>query len=126
MKKVIVCIDDELMILNSLKSQLTRNFGETFFYEFAQDASEGFELIQELNSSGYKVVLIVSDWLMPGVKGDEFLVNVHKIYPEITKLLLTGQASNEAILNAKKNANLKKALIKPWNEDELVTIIKNL
>ncbi len=124
-KGTIICVDDEKTILNSLQSQLQRNFGDDFTYEFAEDAEEGFEIIEELIDNGTKVLIIVSDWLMPGMKGDEFLIKVHGQHPEITKVLLTGQADNEAIEKAYRKANLLTHLLKPWDENELIGVIKS-
>jgi len=60
---------------------------------------------------------------MPGIKGDEFLVQVHKKYPGIVKVMLTGQANDEAIKRARDEANLFSFIPKPWNEEELIRII---
>jgi len=125
MKKVILCIDDEQMILTSLKSQLKRNFGNKFVYEFAENAEEGFELIEELIHDDSVIIIIVSDWLMPGIKGDEFLIKVHESHPRILKVMLTGMAENEAVENACKHANLYHCINKPWAEEELVNVIKS-
>ncbi len=115
----ILCVDDEHIILTSLKLQLKKNFGEQFIYEFAESAEEGMEIIDEFTQDGIKVVLIVSDWLMPGIKGDEFLINVHQQHPEVVKIMLTGQADPEAIERARTQANLHCCLYKPWMEEEL-------
>ena len=45
MKKVILCVDDERIILSSLKSQLKKNFGSQFQYEFAENAYEAMDLV---------------------------------------------------------------------------------
>lgn len=124
MKKAILCVDDENIVLDSLKSQLKRRMGNSFSYETALNAEEAFEIIADLCDEGIKIVLIVSDWLMPGVKGDEFLVKVHELYPNMINILLTGRAELESIENAKNNANLFACLEKPWVEDELIDIIK--
>lgn len=124
-EKVILCIDDEKTILKSLQSQLQRRFGDEFNYEFAEDAEEALELIVELVEDECEVLIIVSDWLMPGMKGDEFLVRVHAMHPKIVKVMLTGQADQEAIERAYKEANLYKHLLKPWGEDELMNTIKD-
>ena len=124
-KNVIMCIDDEVTILTSLKAQLKKNFGNQYLYEFAENANEAFELIEELVEEGINVLIIVSDWLMPGTKGDEFLVDVHKKFPNIVKVMLTGQAQEEAIKNAEKNANLHACLYKPWSEDDLIDTISS-
>ena len=74
---------------------------------------------------GIKVLIIVSDWLMPGIKGDVFLIQVHEKFPQIVKVMLTGQADQKAIDNAQKYANLYKCLLKPWSEQELISVIKS-
>lgn len=124
-KKAIVCIDDCATILTSIKSQLKANFGNSFTYEFAESAEEGLEIIDELANDNVNILVIVSDWLMPGMKGDEFLIEVHKKHPDIIKILLTGQADKEAVERAVKFANLHKFLNKPWNENELIDAINS-
>ena len=82
-------------------------------------------VIDELSKEQVDVLIIVSDWLMPGKKGDEFLIEVHKKYPEIVKVMLTGQANESAIENAVKNAKLYAFLNKPWTAKELETVIRD-
>lgn len=123
-KKAILCVDDEKIILDSLKEQIENRMGTGYIYETAENAEEGLEVIEELIEEGAEVLIIVSDWLMPGIKGDEFLIEVHKKFPKIVKVMLTGQASEDAIKNAKENANLHACLSKPWSEDELIETIQ--
>ncbi len=124
-KCAILCVDDEQIILDSLHEQLENYFGHDFIYETAENAKEGLEIIDELAKDGIKILIIVSDWLMPGIKGDEFLIQVHKKYPAIVKVMLTGQANEDAIKRAKEEANLHAVLYKPWSDKELFTIIKS-
>ncbi|NJP04255.1 MAG: response regulator [Chloroflexaceae bacterium] len=119
----ILCVDDEKVILDSLKRQLRRRFGSKYVYEVAESADEAWEVMEELVDDGVQVVVIVSDWLMPGMKGDEFLIRVHEHFPGIVKILLTGQASADAVERAHQQANLHRYLQKPWNEEELVDAI---
>ena len=123
-KKAILCVDDERIILDSLKEQIENKLGDEYIYETAENAEEGLEVIEELVAENTEVLIIVSDWLMPGIKGDEFLIEVHKKFPGIVKVMLTGQASEDAITNAKENADLHACLFKPWKEDELINTIK--
>lgn len=124
-KKGILCIDDEPMILESLKEQIEANFGQELIYETAQNADEALEVLQEMQENGVDILVMVSDWLMPGMKGDEFLVKAHKAFPGIIPIMLTGHATDEAIENAQRNANLFSCISKPWQEDELVATIRN-
>ena len=115
----ILCVDDEVVILDSLKEQLKRQFGDRYIYEVAENAEEAWEIIEELQKEKIEIVIIVSDWLMPGVKGDEFLIRVHQSFPNLITVMLTGQADAEAIARAKEQANLHACLYKPWTEQEL-------
>jgi len=124
-KLAILCVDDETIILNSLRRQLKQAFSDRYVYESAESADEAFEIIQELEEEGSDVIVIVSDWLMPGMKGDEFLSKVHQAHPRVVKILLTGQADEEAITRAQEEANLHQYLAKPWKSDELVGCIRS-
>ncbi|RKZ39200.1 MAG: response regulator [Gammaproteobacteria bacterium] len=122
--KAILCVDDEAMVLESIVEQLEKRLGEEYIYETAETAEEGFEVIEELVNDNVDVLIIVSDWLMPGMKGDEFLIKVHQKFPGIVNVMLTGQADEEAIKRAKNLANLHACIFKPWSEEELVETIK--
>lgn len=123
-KPVILCVDDEAVVLDSLKKQLKNAFDEDYYYELAESADEALEVIEEFQSNDTDIIVIVSDWLMPGIKGDEFLIEVHKKFPKIVKIMLTGQANEESIQLAKEQANLHACLYKPWDGQELVKTIK--
>ena len=123
MKPIIVCVDDEKFILDSLKTQLKSAFGDLYSYEIAESAGDALELIEELSDEGHSIVVIVSDWLMPGMRGDEFLIKIHHKFPEVIKIMLSGQADQDAIERAFTQANLYKCIKKPWSEAELVESI---
>jgi CheY-like chemotaxis protein len=124
-KKAILCVDDEKIILNSLKNQIRSYFGNRYVLEAAESAEEAWEVIWDLEAEGIQLSFILSDWLMPDVKGDEFLIKVYNSYPEITTVMLTGQADQKAIDNAIENANLRVCLNKPWDEFELMQLIES-
>ena len=124
-KPIILCVDDEKIILESIKRQLKDEFGQTYQYQFADNAEDAMELLEELEDDNEEILVIVSDWLMPGKKGDEFLIEVHKHHPKMVKIMLTGQADNDAIERAKTQANLHCCLSKHWNDEELVKTIKS-
>jgi CheY-like chemotaxis protein len=124
-KPAILCVDDEKSVLQSLRAQIKEAFGDDYIYELAEDADEALEVINELSEEGISISLIVSDWLMPGMKGDEFLIQVHQQFPNIIKILLTGQADEAAIKRTQEQANLYCCLFKPWSEEELVETLKS-
>ncbi|MEM7347892.1 MAG: response regulator, partial [Chloroflexota bacterium] len=77
----------------------------------------------ELEEDGVDLCVIISDWLMPGLKGDDFLIKVHKKLPRVIKILLTGQADEAAVVRATEEANLEQCLHKPWQGEELIETI---
>lgn len=119
----ILCVDDEMPILKVLKEQLQRCFGNKYIYEVAQSAEEAWTVIDELEEEDIKILAIVSDWLMPNVKGDVFLTQVHERFPNVVTVMLTGQADEAAIERARQQANLYACLHKPWTEEQLQQII---
>jgi CheY-like chemotaxis protein len=124
-KKIILCVDDERIVLTSLRDQIAHNFDNTYSCELAESAEEAWEIIEELQEEDAIVLIIVSDWLMPHMKGDEFLIKVHERFPNIVKVLLTGQADEGAIARTRKYANLHRYLPKPWDETTLIEVLRS-
>jgi len=124
-KRAILCVDDEKIVLDSLQDQLRSTFGDEFEYEIAESVDEAWEVIEDLVSQEYEMVLVISDWLMPRVKGDTFLIELHQKYPETVTIMLTGQADPEAVENAYQNANLYAYIRKPWREEDLINYVNN-
>ncbi|MBW4552581.1 MAG: response regulator [Aphanocapsa sp. GSE-SYN-MK-11-07L] len=124
LNKAILCVDDEQIVLLGLQDQILKHFGDRYRYEAAESAEEAWEVITELHAEGVKILIIVSDWLMPGMRGDEFLIQVHQRFPDIVTVLLTGQADNVAIKRARQFANLHAYIPKPWTEAALIKTIQ--
>lgn len=124
-KAAILCVDDEILVLESIEIELKKTFKEAYLYEFAESADEALDIIDELSEDDIDIVVIVSDWLMPGMKGDELLITVHRKYPKIITIMVTGQADLAAIERAKNQAELHALLHKPWDTQELMAAIKS-
>lgn len=123
-KPVILCVDDEPDILNTLKMQLKNEFKNDYFYELAESGDEALDILKDFQEE-VQVIVVISDWLMPGIKGDELLIKVHQKYPKIIKVMLTGQADAAALQRAVQEADLYCCLYKPWQSKELIETIKS-
>jgi signal transduction histidine kinase len=119
-KLAILCVDDEIVVLESLKEQLKRHFGKKYYIEIASSGAEALEILAELQVEDIEIPLIISDANMPDMKGDELLSQIHKHSPRTLKILLTGQASADVVGNAVNQANLYRYITKPWDETDLV------
>jgi class 3 adenylate cyclase/FixJ family two-component response regulator len=118
-KQVIICVDDETTVLRSLKAELKEAIGNDYLIEIAESGADALELLAELLEDNYEIPLIISDYIMPDMKGDELLRCVHKISPKTLKVMLTGQATIEGVGNAIKYAKLYRYISKPWQSEDL-------
>lgn len=123
-KLVILCIDDEKMVLDSLKEQLRSGLDNNYLIEMAESGEEALEIIEELSGDGYDLSVVICDQIMPGLKGDEFLKIVHERSNKTLKILLTGQADAQAVGNAVNQANLYRYIAKPWQATDLLLTVK--
>lgn len=118
-KPVIVCVDDERFVLISLRDQLIHHLGKDYDIELAESGDEALEIFAELAGENIEIPLIISDQIMPGMKGDELLKHIHEQSPKTLKILLTGQADAEAVGNAVNYAKLYRYIAKPWSATDL-------
>ena len=114
----IICVDDEASVLDSLKEQLKRQCPGCVI-EIAESGEEALEILNELHADNCPVALVISDQIMPGMKGDELLTAIHQHNPTALKILLTGQASPDAVFRAVNQADLYRYIAKPWEEADL-------
>ena len=121
MKPVILCVDDEKIVLVNLIQQLKSFFGTQFQLETAESVEEVLEVIEDVSSP---IILLITDWLMPGMKGDEFLIQFSQKHPNTISIMLSGQADISAVERAVKEAKLYAFIKKPWQKDELIEIIQ--
>ena len=123
MKPTILCVDDESLILESLKMVLKDSFGDSYSIETAESGEEAIELIEELTRNGTEIPILISDYVMPGIKGDEFLILAHSRIPETLKIMLTGQADLNGVENVINRASLYRFLSKPWTSKDFILTI---
>ncbi len=122
-KAVILCVDDESIILDALNEQLRRNLQDKYDIEVAESGDEALEVYEELIEDNIQVPVVISDYIMPGMKGDELLEKIHQSNPETLTILLTGQANIEGVGNAINRAGLYRFITKPWDQHDLALTI---
>lgn len=121
-RHAILVIDDEPFIVMAVKAQLRNHFGPEIDIETALSADEGFSLISEMGEDSIPVV--ISDYRMPGVKGDELITKISKSCPNTLCILLTGQIDVEGMGNIVNNARLFRYISKPWAETDLILTVR--
>jgi serine phosphatase RsbU (regulator of sigma subunit) len=114
----VLIVDDEEMVLSSLRGLFTL---QTSYQILETDDPR--KALQELSRN--RVDLVISDFLMPQMNGIEFLKEVKKLQPEAIRVLLTGYADKENAIKAINEVGLYHYLEKPWDNDALLSIVRN-
>lgn len=117
-KAVVVVVDDEEIVLTSIKSILTLETN----YEVALFSSAKKALTFVKNEH---VSLVISDYLMPEMDGITFLARVREVKPQIPRIILTGYADKENAIKAINEVGLFQYIEKPWDNDDLLIILRN-
>jgi response regulator RpfG family c-di-GMP phosphodiesterase len=118
-KPVIICVDDEKIVLDSLAIELNNTFYGKILIATAENGIEALELVDDFMQNNYDIPLVISDYIMPEMYGDELLRLIKDRSPETKSILLTGQASLDGIENSIKWANLYRYIPKPWEKNDL-------
>ncbi|MDA3938188.1 MAG: response regulator [Spirochaetia bacterium] len=116
-KKTILLVDDEISILNSLTRQL-RKSGYTILK--ALGAEEAMRLLESCTVS-----VIVSDERMPVMGGADFFHKIKTMYPDTIRIILSGYADSQVIINAINKGEVYRYITKPWNAEEVRSIISD-
>jgi DNA-binding NtrC family response regulator len=122
-KKGILIVDDEAILLLSIRQELRFKFGGEFVFETALSAEKGLAAIGKLEAEGVDTILVISDWLMPGMRGDEFLTRIHADHPAIRLVMLSGHADVSQMEELAKRIDLFGFLRKPYSSPALYEIV---
>ncbi len=114
-KAAIVLVDDEQPILRELKFLLGRT------YEI--HAFENPEEVEDFVDRN-PVDMIISDELMPEMRGSALLARIHKHHPDICKIVLSGQAEKDDIVRAVNEGHIFSFLYKPVDRQQLLNAIE--
>lgn len=124
-RQTILCVDDEKIVLDSLKLQLKNSFGWEYEIEIAESGLEALEIIDEIcNEYGAPPSVLICDQIMPHMKGDQLLTAVKAKFPKILCILLTGQADLNDVVRVINNAGLYRYIAKPWDKEDLNLTVK--
>lgn len=106
----VLYVDDEIFNLNAFKASFRRLFN----VHVAQSAIEGRKILetQEIN-------IILTDQRMPVTTGIDFLKSIIPDFPKPVRILLTGYADSNTVIDALHNGYVYQCIQKPWVQDEL-------
>ena len=121
---VLLCVDDEPIILQSLRIELRNALAGLCAIETAGSGEEALSILAELKQENRDLAAIVSDQNRPGMKGHEVLSRVKEVSPLTFTILLTGFSDLDGVKQAVNNADLYRYITKPWKKEEFVFTIR--
>ena len=114
--RTVLFVDDEPQVTSGIRRALRK---EPFRILTAQSGAEALEILTQ-----ERVDLIVSDEVMPKMSGSELLSQVSRQFPEVVRIILTGQASLEATVRAINEGRIFRFLFKPCSDTQLLEVIQ--
>jgi response regulator RpfG family c-di-GMP phosphodiesterase len=106
----VLYVDDEVHNLNSFKA----GFRRLFNVFTAESAAEGRKVLEAEN-----IHVIITDQRMPVMTGIEFLESIIPDFPDPIRILLTGYADINAVIDAINKGQVYKYIQKPWMDEDL-------
>ena len=122
-RKTVLLVDDDAIILLALRQELRLHFGEAYAYETATSGKKGLERAEAIRTGGDELAVVISDWLMPGMNGDEFLGKVHKLAPSARLVMLTAHADESDMERLSREVRVEAFLRKPWDPERLFALV---
>ena len=116
MKHKLLIVDDEPTIRSVLVDTFSRERYDVFG---AESASEALELLERET-----VDVVISDELMPGMNGSEFLALVRNKYPDTIRMILTGHASLDSAIRSINEGEIYRFFTKPCNIIDLAITVR--
>ncbi len=116
MKPKVLFVDDEPQILEAL-SQL-------FEADYEVYTALGGEAALAVLAQLPDLAVVVSDQRMPGIKGVEVLAAVRQRVPNATRILLTGFADADAVMDSVNMGEVFRYIKKPWKTSELEEVMR--
>lgn len=105
----ILMVDDEPRVLDALRRTLSGRYD----LSVADSGAAALALMREASEAGMPFAVIVSDMMMPGMNGAQFLTEARHLDPDAVALVLSGQADLESTITAVNEAGLFGFLTKP-------------
>lgn len=113
-RALVLLVDDEKEILDSLADQL----GRTYQVLASASPREALEIL-----ASREVAVVISDQRMPELTGTELLAEAARSRPAASRILLTGYADIESVVEAVNRGQIYFYLAKPWRSAELEAVV---
>jgi response regulator RpfG family c-di-GMP phosphodiesterase len=113
----VLCVDDDSRVVEGLSLHLRKDYQ-------VLTAISGTQAIERLQEAGGAAV-VISDMRMPGMDGATLLRHVMHLYPDTTRILLTGEPGRDSAVSAVNTTHVFRFLLKPCSPDQLKAAVED-
>ncbi|MBE9139609.1 FAD-dependent oxidoreductase [Nodosilinea sp. LEGE 07088] len=127
-KPVLLTVDDDADVLQTIARDLRRHYGEHYRIMRASSGAEALDILKQVIQRSDPVALLLVDQRMPEMSGVEFLEQAVDLVPDAKRALLTAYSDTDAAIRAINEVNLDYYLMKPWDppEEKLYPVVDDL
>jgi DNA-binding NtrC family response regulator len=116
--ETVLIVDDDAMVTTALRGFLQL---ETSYRIMTCNApQDALDIVRN-----ERVDVVIADFMMPVMDGIQFLSRCREVRPFAARILLTGYADKQNAIRAINEAGLYYYLEKPWNNEQLLIIVRN-
>jgi len=119
----ILIVDDELLILESLRIQISKILPEHYLLEVASSGEESMQVIEDLQKTGHQLKMVISDFHLGDMNGTEVLRFAVEKHPGVKKVILSGESDADLMNRFKHEHGFTAIISKPWNFKTIENII---
>ncbi|HEY7290356.1 MAG TPA: FAD-dependent oxidoreductase [Vicinamibacterales bacterium] len=114
-RPVILAVDDDREVLAAIERDLRSQYRSSYKVVTSSSPRQALDTVTTLKARNAPVALFIVDQRMPAMTGTQLLVDLKKLYPDATTVLLTAYADTEAAIQAINEVGLNHYLMKPWD-----------
>jgi len=123
MSELILCVDDEIVSLITMKSCINSSFSDIFSVQTETDPVLALQTVREI-SKNRELFLVISDLKMQEMDGLDFLKKVREEFPKIKLMMITGESNKKILKEISDTGYVDVLMTKPWDRDKLIDAIQ--
>lgn len=127
---MVLIVDDVKESLDAVQEQLLQVYGDQVICEISLSGEEALAWLHEMHAHDRRhVAVVLTDFIMPGIKGDAFLIAINQLLPDCVKLIFSGCWELPLFADQRNDAqflaasDLYQHFAKPWTEQHIIRTV---
>ncbi len=117
----ILLVDDDELVLNALRRELSSQFGAESGKLQIEALTSPREALRRVEDTEFD--LVIADYRMPEMDGVKFLAGLQALQPDAARIVLSGQVEQDNLSEAINRTGIYRFVSKPWTEMALASAV---